>query len=68
MTEYVSVSLQGNKELKAGLKALASLHRTSSGVLVRRAIDSMYGDDLEKILLTMSNEIDIQQTKKTRQR
>jgi uncharacterized protein with ACT and thioredoxin-like domain len=49
MSSHITISVVGDEELKARMRALASLNRTTMGTLVRQAIDLQYGDDLEKI-------------------
>jgi len=63
MSEYISVSMKGDKETVARLKAVASINRKTIGELVADAINAQYGAQMEKIFGYMSNPLDNSKTK-----
>lgn len=63
MSQYISLSVKGDSDLRDRIKELSYQSRTPVGILVRNAINDVYGDRLEKIFDDVSNEMDTLQTK-----
>jgi len=54
--DYIPVSLKADPLYKEAVKRLADHHHVNMGVIIRRALDNSYGEEIERELKELKSE------------